>query len=715
MRPDLRAALLWDRPALIRSDGQGAREFVDAMDLRSFGSTPAEGDVLGLAAQAILDEASGENLDDALSTYRQMAESRDLDARLLGFCLLCWSGLDRDPARIKEAEEEIQRVDDPDLRARLTTKLISAAFEFHWDELIPGLFDRAREWAREGSMLSRAIENEAFNLMGGEWPQGWPNEQDPLTEYRWIGDKNAAAAKKIVTTTVEEKAKSPWTLSFSVGEASLNEPFAAEMQARWAGAIWLRSETQLQLAAHLLSGAAQGAPEWANGVRLWGLAGGRQLRHIIDSAEPHFDAGSADFIIESLLRDGPLADRFDGRAVEAAVECWDLISDSTAIALLDRFRPMGSGHPEIRERGVLWGILSLRVQAAWEKRFTALTDEEALALIETMSPMVAERLPRSAAERLGSLGESAPIPATAVETLAALIERASQGHAVLAVEDLPANVVINLAWRRRELVEEKRLRSAVDHLTDEIERIADDAMRGTGELAVQNPFNPPSFAAVELGEIPERSLNVLLSIASDPSTPRDLRYQAIRSLAAGATHDAFDLDRVPHLLEQIPEAGAEALWATYPPNLVRAAKTELAMAAGLVDRYLPLLLVLSRDADTRVRIDAIEASSLARRRGTDFRLESILLNGLFDPNTKVSQRAINAFGELAPVDPAVRLALRERLPDLFNAGDRDLRAAIGRFAASQRVSSQRSSTTDLLLRKAGHDRSAEVRMTVEEP
>ena len=57
-------------------------------------------------------------------------------------------------------------------------------------------------------------------------------------------------------------------------------------------------------------------------------------------------------------------------------------------------------------------------------------------------------------------------------------------------------------------------------------------------------------------------------------------------------------------------------------------------------------------------------------------LESILLSGLFDPNTKVLQRAINGFAELPPADPAIRLALTDRLPALFNAADRDVRAAI---------------------------------------
>lgn len=714
MQPELISALVWDRPALISSESRGAREFVEALDLRQLDDPPEKGDPLGFAAHAILAEFSDEG-EEALQGYRRLSESSESGVRLLGLCLLCWSGLDREPGRLDEAQAEIERIDDPYLRARLTTKLISAAFEYGWDERLPDLFARVKEWTPKGSMLRVMIDQESYNLFGEPWPRDWSHEPDELTEYRWIREKATDAALKALVKNVEEMARSPWLLSFTVGGAPLNQPSTAELQARWAGAIWLRAELQTQLAAHLLQGGATSSSGYASAVALWALGSGKQLSQIIDMAERHFDAASADFIVQHLMRSGPLVHRFDSRLLEAAVECWDLISERTSIELLDRFSPVQTEHPIYRQVAVLWSVLSLRVPEEWEKRFNDLSDEEARAILMAMTPIVAESLPSEPAHRLYELSFMDSIETNALPTVAALVDRLSQAEDYKPAETLPANVVVDLAWRASRLVDTPELRRAVEELTDRIEKIINDARRGTSGIGTENPFITLSSAVVKLGELPERSRDLLIAAATNSSTARNLRYDAVRVLVSAVAYDALQLDALPNLIEEIPEAGAESLWPSYSPELLRAAKTELAMAAGKVADYLPRLLVLSRDPDARVRINAIEAAVIGRRRRSDDDLlESILLSGLFDPSSKVIQHSLGAFAELPPARPAAQAALAERLPELFDSGDRGVRAAIARLVINPDLPDPLGGIGQRLKKGAEEDRSFEVRAAAKE-
>jgi hypothetical protein len=141
---------------------------------------------------------------------------------------------------------------------------------------------------------------------------------------------------------------------------------------------------------------------------------------------------------------------------------------------------------------------------------------------------------------------------------------------------------------------------------------------------------------------------------------------------------------------------------------------DLAMAAGMVEKYLPALLVLSRDGDPRVRMDASEAASLGRATDEHPLLESILLGGLFDPNDKVVRRAIFGFIELPPLLDATRAAFAERLRELFGRGDREVRAAIARLVTEADLPQDLADLGEELARRASEDRSYEVRMALAE-
>jgi hypothetical protein len=711
---ELIAALLWDRPALLGSESRGAREFFDAMELRPGEQPSAPDDPLGIAAHAVWAEVSGAG-DEALGGYGQLAESSDPLVRLLGLCLLCWSKLDPEPTRVGEALAMIEQLEDPLLQARLTTKLISSAFDWRWDQLLPTLFAHAQSWAPPQSAISVLLTQEAYNLLGAPLPSDWRHQPDPLSEYRWIGELAGGAAEAAMKAAVEERARSPWSFSMSFGAQPLDKPIAAEMQARWAGAIWLRTGLQIQLAAHLFNGGAESPSQYASAVALWVLGGGPQISQVLDLAEPHFDRDSADFIVSNLMRSGEIAARFDSRLADLALATWDLISEPTAIALLDRFPPASLDNQIQRAQTVLWSVLSLRVPQEWESRFERLDDDEVLAIVSLMTPAVAERVPLGAAARLHTVGSAEAINVSAVPTVATLADRLGRGEGDQLEEGpLPAPVVIRLAWHENSSVERAELRQAVGDLTGTVAAVIADARKGKAGFGVENPIHTLASGLVKLGEFPEPTRRLLLEAATDPSLPRHLRFDAIKVLTALVAEEVFDPSGEPGLLEQIPEAGAESFFAEYPPALMRAAKAELAIASGRVEEYLPRLLVYSRDADPRIRINAIKAATLGRKRSNNDLLESILLTGLFDPGAEVIELALDGLSEPPPQGAATQAALAQRLPELFSSGGREVRRAVARLVSKPDLPPPLVGVAGELLEDVAADRCFRVRTEVGE-
>jgi hypothetical protein len=443
------------------------------------------------------------------------------------------------------------------------------------------------------------------------------------------------------------------------------------------------------------------------------LGGGQQVRDVIDLAEPHFDDDSADFVVRHLTRSGDVATNFNTVLVETALECWDLISDQTAISLLDRFRPTDSEHPVARQISTLWSVLSLRVPTAWAERFASLTDDEARALLATTTPAVAEQLPVATAERMYELATTSSLSVDGLLLVAALADRLGRADKYETEETMPAIAVIRLAWRDDSRIEASELGRAVADLTDQVGGVIADSRKGKSGLGNYNPFNALASGVAKLGEVPDETLNLIREAATDGGLPRNVRYDAVKVLSAAVSHGALERSNLDQPIESIPEAGAEPFWGEYSQALMRAAKVELAMAVGDVSAYLPQALVLSRDPETRVRLNAIDASVLGRRTSDEDMLESILLSALFDPSPEVIRHALDGFREKSPERIAAQTAVGQRLKELFGAAQRDVRAAIARLAASADLPEPLAEAGAVLLTRAEEDRSYEVRRAVQ--
>jgi hypothetical protein len=712
----LMAALVWDRPTLERSDPEeGSQAFIDAMDLRGgkwWGQSEdySTEEPLKFAARAVLQEADGK-VDEAVSAYEELADSPDPLTRLLGLSLRLWCGREPTPAQFDDAQRAVEQLADSVTKARLMMKLVTAAFDHGFDDRLPDLLDEAIALVKPGTQLHRAIEIEGFNLLHrpftvyDEWTQ-W--EEDPLTSYDWIGSIASNAARDWLIEGVERRARSPRTDTITLGAAPLNRPFAAERQARWAGANWMVRDLQTQLSAHLLSRPAENPRSRSSAVAMWALHGGKQLTGVIERAEADFDETSGDHLVEVLTRQGQVRRRYDPRLLEVGLAAWDLISDDAALTLLDRFPPEPEGHRLNRDVASLWSILSLRVPSEWETRFLALSDELAVQLISTTTPSVADRLPRRAAERMMRLIESSAGQIESQARLYAALARRLGGDP-LRIEQADASDLV-LAAHDGSPVAQADLRSAVSEMKARVKHLVSDAHEGRYGMGSSNPVTVLALGLEKLEDPWSRGAGALADVASDSAVARNLRYDALRGLIRLTRAGSMPADDMIRLSEEAPEGGAEPIWEDYPRQLIQAAKTTLAIVARGSHAGLAPLVAFARNPSVRVRLEAMDGCGLAKA-GTETGLvEATLLGGLYDPNAEVIQRAVGAVKERNGVSSVAGLALANRLRTLFSSEGRSVRCAVVILVRDiSPVSGALASAASEILELAGQDRSFQVR------
>jgi hypothetical protein len=707
---DIKNAIIWDRPALYQGGTREAKVFIDTLDLFRVDPELSGSDPLSVLSRAIACEIHDRD-DEALDLYRQLAADEDPVIGLLGTCALLWTNIYVEPRPFDETIGLLDQFEDGNFKARVVTKMIAAAFDHREDERLPELFEVARNFADENSRLRFRIEIEMQNFTGirTEFAEG--NAEDPLSEYPWIQRLVAGSAEKAVVSRVVEAAKSSWTMTMEFGKNPVRDLVAADLQVRWAGAIWLRRTISQQLAATLLTGAADTPEEYGRALGLWGVGRGTDASRVANFAEPYFSEQSADIALSYVARAGVVASQYDHVLLDLALDLWDVISPEAARQLLDRFTPWNSEHSLAQRVSSLWSLLSLRVPELWEKRFLALSDDEASGLLATTTPVVAKRMPRVAAQRLLDLaGVGETLSADAAPLILTLEQRLKPKEALEFTESLPPYALIRVAELPESRISEEELSQAISELTEEVESSAAEAIGGKASFGGANPVQGLAKAVNILGGAPQSTLQVLEHVATNAQVPMHLRYDALRAL----THLAVD-GNLPEetgilILERAPVAGAQSLFGSYPSALLESQKVSLAMALGFREGALASTLVLARDKDARVRINAMEAVNLGRSESPDDFLEAILVSGLFDPDSDVVRAAIMGFAHRPPMAEATREAVFVRLGELLTIGDRNVRSSVALFSVSEEIPHELREHYEDLRTRASNDRSFTVRM-----
>ncbi len=702
-------AALWNLPQLRRNVSEDVGHFIAAFSRRlDPDSIPEPRRPLDIAAVGVAADIQGDATR-AREMYAALA-AEPAHAGMLGMFLLAWSVTSDDPETLTAPLRAIDAFDgQPLLQARLCCKLIAAAFAHRWDDALPDLLARAQAWAPAGSMIAAMLMMEAFNLLGARWPRDWGYEPDELTGYDWIRELAWSATEKSLVGQVTERARSPWTITIGAGFSETDDVIAAYMQAEWAGAIWLRREISQQLAAHILLDETTRPRQAAVAVSLWALSSttAGTLDGVAELAEAHFDHDSAEEIITQVNRGEPLRHWSDGPLIDLALSMWDLLSEETTIALMERLPLFVSDHPYAVKVASFWSLASLRAPDKWRDRFAQLDEPQRRQLLRGLSVPVAERVPTEAALRLVQDNPRPEGGIHAAHVVGVLADHTDR-HGDVDLSAAPAAAIALLGRDAPSLVKGGLLDRALEGLATECRAVADDSRRGSRGMGNYEPFAMLALGCTARpgGPTPD-ALAVFVEAATDARVSADIRFDAIRGLTVIA-HDAGLPADVSARIKDTSEGGAGPLFEFVTPRLLHAARIALTVATQ-GENFDAEILTLVRDEEPRVRQIAIEAAALALRDRRSEVLEGAIASALFDPDETTVRMAIGAADIVALRTSAVRLAIGERLVTLFDKGSRRLRAAVVSAVRRGLMPPDLDAQAKSLLDRALEDRSFQVR------
>jgi hypothetical protein len=724
------AALVWDRPRLLLGSAS-AKAFAEALPgkLRKWWEPEKfADDTLGQAARAVAHERAGE-LAEAATGYASLAGEEALWPRLLGLMLRAWSESEEGTEAITEAQELVDAVGaEGALRARLLAKLATYAFDEGVGDLARELLSEAIAVAPPETLLRRALSIEGLNsglayegpLPGTEEPL---RPDDPLVDYDWIERTAAAAARQALDLAVDQRSRHLWTWQIGSGRTPLDEAVSAEVQATWAGALWIRRKLRKQLGAQLLAGEARGARPWAYGVVMWALGGGRHPQRIYLYAEPHLDQVSTDFIVRTLA-ESDTRPGYSHRFLAVAAAAWDAISDDTLRWAVANVEPVASEHPTAQASHALWAGYAARLPNEWFERFQALDRDVQLALVDMLGPGAVTELPDEAQEAVFDVGfaalqEAERPDARAIQLLYGL-GSGSVREAVLGIakEKAPPSAVAHLVFDEPQVPVTSAARSrARDALLEQIREEAAEAREG--KVSFGGSDTRLSLARLVARDGDAEATATLLEVAVDGDLPAEHLLAARNALTvirqhAGlseqvltALHDAADPPG------QFPEHGGISV------ELLEAARLRI-LAWDLTDEEATLVVAHSRAPDAKTRQVAIsicgEAIGPARQRQHPQETGGLLwalVGGVFDPEDDIVARAVSALApQLLDAHRAAGRVVLERLLRLYAEGSTGLRVAVAELAAKLSEQAEPPPAARAVVVQAESDKSWLVRSAV---
>jgi hypothetical protein len=704
------AALLWDKPTLLRSKTPGARAFVRALDPPPHHEDLETEDApLSIAARAIRFEVSGEP-EKALEQYARLEESEGWASVLAGF-LIAWSSIPADPAVIDGAVRATRElgIEDDSLRARLTAKLATYALDKGRGDLFSELLIEAADAAPAGSYLRRALRISRANLLDErplleEEDFAIPAESDPLVDYPWIDDLALSAARAEVTEFVKTRASSPWSWSIRSGRTPLDEVVAAERQATWAGALWLRNPIRQQLAAQMLSDGAADAYRTLYALTMWVLSGGGDIERIVDFAEPRLDSGSADALVAQVEAQTVIPRIANGALPKVAVALWDLLSPETVDRLLMQLRPTAGPlavDPEVRH---FWGRTALSAPQVWQQRAVELDSPQQAALLEALPSTAIASFERSLAEKFASAGKQAGDALSPAARGALVLVRRRLGKEPTIEGEAVAQITVEVALRDSDALPNEAYETVEGLLREKRREEADAAQKGSMSFGGRTTAADISLVAQARGAIDPATVAELLSEAANGALPPDFRLASLLALARLAATD-LAAPEVPPIGERERPHPFQAFMPV-SIDLLRAARLAVhARRLELDDQV--VVLTLTRHADARVRQIAIETAATFLSVNSSEAIEAALLAGLYDPEERVLIAALGGLRR-ATLTRISADAVVQRLGRVYQEYGREVRAAAVR-AAQARLRTAEDPRLSQIVERGAHDRSWIVR------
>jgi hypothetical protein len=641
--PAVAAALIWDRTWLALHGGEDGKAFIAALDpaplrpapLRISEDTPEA--PLAVAARGVVAERAGE-IGEAHAAYSRLAASDDRWTSLLGLMLQCWSSGEHDPLAFDRGRLLIEQTADSSLRSRLFMKLATYALDkqdvTRFEELIGAALANAPARTR----LRRAISVTAATYFGRFPPPAdlEADEPDPLVDYPWIDGTALEAAQAELIEIVKTRARNPWSWSIRMGRTNVDVAVSAELQATWAGALWLRDQIRKQLAAMLLTQAAPSAYDVLFGLSMWLAARGDDIVPIITATEPSFSETTADALVLPLIGVRSVPAYGETRLLETANASWDLISDATTRTVLGLVRPEPSEAP-FHDAAVFWSRAALRIRDEWQVLIRDLAPHELAQVVAEISSVAVGRLEPNAARYIVETLPAADPPVGASTGSVLLWDKL--GLPVPEGASVPLDVVVRIARLKPDALVEPSYTLAEEAARGSLAQTLESARRGAYGFD-DSASAWISTVAIARGAIQRPSLDLLLVTAAEASIAPHVRLDAVMAIAELAARglvpkeDLDQLRRLPELREIGPMR---------PTSQAAFAAARLAArGAVLMDEEQLLLFTLSRDPDPQAR--AIVAGATARflELHESPAVEAALVAALFDPVPSVVNAALRA-------------------------------------------------------------------------
>jgi hypothetical protein len=704
------AALLWDRPTLVRTDRADAQAFLDALGpTTAHEPKEAPHTPVGLAAEGIRLERAGSS-SEALALYQQLASKEGLPS-LLGRCLMMWSAEVADNTVFEQIEPFIEAVagENRELHARFLLKLATYALDKQLETQFARWLKAASQLAPSGSHLKRAISVVCSNLLDQHPTQDFwrvPAEVDPIG-YEWIDELALGSARAELANLLKSRSRSPWTSSLHFGSTNLDTLMAADRQATWAGALWMRDSIRAQLAAQILTSSDHDGDQAFYGVAMWLLSGSPNIASVIDLAERKFSGDAADRLI-SLLEGWMSIGRVRRYVMPDAVAALcDLLSPPVIDRLLEKLPPPVAENASSDDIRLFWGTAALVAPESWRRRFSALSDAQKVSLLRSLRIKTLLALPPEERRRLSVVITASPPESEVEQAIGALLSLWDETGKDR-VRGRSPNFIVEIAGRDSSLLTAHDLLEAEIGLRRALQDTVSAARKG--HMSFGGRTIPQSLAILAWSRrtLESETIEMLMALASDGSLPGELRLDALVSLSSCAQLNLLSREQLDSLT--IEPQRDPSWFESIGDELLRAAQL-MVRAAVLTEDEEIAVLTLSRNSDARVREMICRATGKFLSSRTSVTIESALLAALYDPEEAVLVAALNATAE-ARFTKVSDEVINTRLGELYGRSGRRVRAAVTR-AAKARFSRGHSAKLGEVIAVAGRDRSWVVRQAAE--
>jgi hypothetical protein len=525
---------------------------------------------------------------------------------------------ERDFYRVENRLQGLAGRGSRDLIARVHCKLAGWAMDHGWRERAAAHYDSALH-ASSGD-LKRRLQEIGNRFDRERFFYFDDRSHKDTTSYRWIAQHLHAATSKAVEDRLKASIRSPWTRTWTIGGGTVegHEVQAAELQASWAGALWLLPGIQRIHAAMILEKSHE-ARDVARAVALWVRGNGDGAGRLIDAHEGYLTATAVSDLVESQLNYGESVERRE-TWVEVCQTLWDQLPDQLVDRILERFVPPIDGfdpYSLAAKELELFAFMLCRRQEVFPY-VSKLGPVQLAQLTRLLPPPLLAHMDSTSAERLlvNSVEHLAELDAGWTSlgwTNLALIWRrltAAKRHIWRdrLTDVLPSSALPEIAAAHIELPHEQQLEDALVEYGAMVREEVEQARKGTFTGWTTSPAVSLTRLNLGLERNVSEAVEALVLVATSEHTSNEQRYDALLGLRALAESNLVTVDQIRPTFRSISVSSFMTGDRAGDQRLDDMARAALRARVMVTDELNGTLLAGGRDPDGRVRQVAVASA-----------------------------------------------------------------------------------------------------------